>query len=418
MSGRTVEARRVVVTGMAGLCPLGSDWKRVGAALREGHSGVERLQELAEIAGMRTQLAARVKDFATPAHYDRKRTRSMGRVALLAARAPELALQDAGLSGDQALGDGSTGISYGSTSGSPPAVEAWARKFMLERTLSGIRPNDYVQHMSHTVAANLAQFFGVRGRVQATCTACTSGSQGIGYGAEAIRYGLQDVMIAGGAEEFHPIDAAVFDVLYATSARNDEPTRTPRPFDVDRDGLVVGEGAATLVLESFEHARARGARVHAEIVGFATNCDGKHITNPDADGMQRVIELALRDAELPPGAIGYVNAHATATEAGDVAESQATACAFGAPVLISSLKGALGHTLGACGALEAWLTIEMQREGWFAPTLNLERVDPRCAELDYIVGAPRALACEYAMSNNFAFGGVNTSLIFKRWDGA
>jgi 3-oxoacyl-[acyl-carrier-protein] synthase II len=416
VSARSAAPRRVVVTGMAGLCPLGSDWKTVSTALREGRSGVERVPELAEITGMRTQLAARVRDFATPAYYDRKHTRSMGRVALLAARATELALLDAGLLGDAALGDGSVGISYGSTSGSPPSMESWARRFMLERTLSGIRPNDYVQHMSHTVAANLAQFFGVRGRIQATCTACTSGSQGIGYGAEAIRYGMQEVMIAGGAEEFHAIDAAVFDVLYATSARNDEPTRTPRPFDTKRDGLVVGEGAATFVLESLERARARGAPIHAEIVGFATNCDGKHITNPDAEGMQRVIELALRDAELPASAIGYVNAHATATEAGDIAESRATAAALGARVPISSLKGALGHTLGACGAIEAWLTVEMQREGWFAPTLNLDQVDPRCGELDYIVRTPRALACEFAMSNNFAFGGVNTSLIFKRFD--
>jgi 3-oxoacyl-[acyl-carrier-protein] synthase II len=386
----------------------------VSAALRESRSGVERVPELAGIAGMRTQLAARVKDFAVPAHYDRRRTRSMGRVALLAARATELALLDAGLLGDEVLGSGATGISYGSTSGSPPAVESYARKFMLERTLSGIRPNDYVQHMSHTVAANLAQFFGVRGRIQATCTACTSGSQGVGYGAEAIRFGLQEVMIAGGAEEYHALDAAVFDVLYATSARNEEPSRTPRPFDAERDGLVVGEGAATFVLESLDRARARGARIHAEIVGFATNCDGVHITNPDTGGMQRVIELALHDAGLTAREIGYVNAHATATEAGDIAESQATHAALGR-VPISSLKGALGHTLGACGALEAWLTLEMQREGWFAHTLNLERIDERCAPLDYIVAAPRALDCEYAMTNNFAFGGVNTSLILKRW---
>ena len=418
MSAQSSGRRRVVITGLGGLCPLGADWKSVSAALREGRSGVERVPELAEIGGMRTQLAARVRDFSAPAHYDRKRTRSMGRVALLAARATELALLDAGLAGDPALGDGSVGISYGSTSGSPPALEVYARQFTLARTLSGIRPNDYVQAMSHTVAANLAQFFGVRGRVQATCTACTSGSQGIGYAAEAIRYGMQDAMIAGGAEEYHPIDAAVFDVLYATSARNEEPTRTPRPFDAERDGLVVGEGAGTLVLESLERASKRGARIHAEIVGFATNCDGKHITNPDAEGMQRVMELALRDAGLPASAIGYVNAHATATEAGDIAESHATAGALGARVPISSLKGALGHTLGACGALEAWLTIEMQREGWFAPTLNLARVDERCATLDYLMGAPRALACEYAMSNNFAFGGVNTSLVFRRWDGA
>jgi 3-oxoacyl-[acyl-carrier-protein] synthase II len=367
---------------------------------------------------MRTRLAARVRDFTTPSHYDRKRTRSMGRVSLLAARATELALADAGLAEHPRLGDGSVGISYGSTTGSPPAMEVYARKFYGERTLSGIRPNDYVQYMSHTVAANLAHFFGVRGRIVSTTTACTSGSQGIGYGAEAIRFGRQEVMIAGGAEEYHPIDSAVFDVLYATSAHNAEPSRTPRPFDVERDGLVVGEGAATFVLESLDHARARGARIHAELAGYGTNCDGHHVTNPDAEGMRRVMELSLRDAGLEPAAIGYVNAHGTATEAGDIAESAATAAAIGTRTPISSLKGALGHTLGACGALEAWLTVEMQREGWAAPTLNLERVDPRCAPLDYIIGAARPLDAEYAMSNNFAFGGVNTSLIFRRWDGA
>jgi 3-oxoacyl-[acyl-carrier-protein] synthase II len=269
--------------------------------------------------------------------------------------------------------------------------------------------------MSHTVPANLAQFFEVRGRVISTCTACTSGSQGIGYGFETVRSGAHELMISGGAEEFHPIMSAVFDLMFATSTRNDAPHTSPRPFDADRDGLVVGEGAATLILEDLERARDRGARIRAEVVGFGTNCDGKHITNPDMAGMQRVMELALADAGLRPDDIDYVNAHGTATEAGDIAESLAMNAVFGERIPTSSLKSFIGHTLGGAGSIEAWLTIEMLREGWFAPTLNLDRVDPRCGALDYIRGACREIDADLVMSNNFAFGGVNTSLIFRRW---
>lgn len=407
-------SRRVVVTGMGGLCPLGQSWDAVSDALRKGRSGVSVRSELGDIAGMQTRLAALVPDFEMPEAWPRRATRSMGRVSQLAARATELALDDAGLAGAELLGDGTTGISYGSTAGSPPAMEVYVRTLHTQHTLKGIRATDYVQFMSHTVPANLAQFFGVRGRIITACSACTSGSQGVGYGYEAVASGKHDVMITGGAEEWHPIDSAVFDIMYATSKANDTPHRTPRPFDVARDGLVCGEGAATLILEELEHARGRGARIHAEVIGYATNCDGRHITNPDANGMQRVIELALRDARLEPGRIEYVNAHGTATDTGDIAETAATAAVLGPRVPISSLKSFMGHTLGACGAIEAWLTIEMLRDGWFAPTLNLENVDPRCAELDYIRGEPRAHSAEIAMSNNFAFGGVNTSLIFRR----
>jgi 3-oxoacyl-[acyl-carrier-protein] synthase II len=408
--------RRVVVTGMAGLTPLGDDWKSVRERLLAGRSGVRMLPELAEYEGMQTRLGALV-DFATPDAWPRKQTRTMGRVSLLATRATELALAEARLGEADGLRDGSVGISYGSTSGSPPAMGIYAESLYAKKSLRGIRATDYLQFMSHTVAANLALFFGVCGRIVPTCSACTSGSQGIGYAYEAIRYGRQDVMIAGGAEEFHPIDVAVFDLMFATSKRNDEPSRTPRPFDAARDGLVVGEGAATLVLEELEHARRRGAPIHAEIVGWATNCDGKHITSPDAAGMKRVMELALADAGLAPADVGYVNAHGTATEFGDIAESAATREVFGERTPVSTLKSFMGHTLGACGAIEAWLTVEMQREGWFAPNLNLEKVDPRCASLDYVMREPRRLEVEYVVSNNFAFGGVNTSLVFRRWAG-
>jgi 3-oxoacyl-[acyl-carrier-protein] synthase II len=223
-------------------------------------------------------------------------------------------------------------------------------------------------------------------------------------------------MIAGGAEELCVTEAAVFDTLFATSVRNDAPETTPRPFDADRDGLVLGEGAGTLILEDWEHARARGATIYAEVAGFGTNSDGCHITHPNAETMRRAMELALADADLSPSAIGYVNAHGTGTQQGDVAESQATWNVFGGKVPVSSLKSYMGHTLGACGALEAWISIEMMRDGRFAPTVNLTQVDSRCADLDYIVDRSRKLDCEYIISNNFAFGGINTSLVFRRCD--
>jgi len=407
--------RRVVVTGMAGLSPLGSEWKEVRDALRGGRSGVCRIDDWDAVDGMRTRLGAPVADFEVPADYPRKKIRSMGRVSLLSTRATELALRDAGLLEDPVLGSGRVGVSHGSSSGSPPAMGVFARQLFERQTTRSIGANDYLQLMSHTTAANIANFFGVRGRIIPTSSACTSGSQGIGYGYESIRFGQQDVMLTGGAEELARMDAAIFDVLFATSTRNDEPHRTPRPFDVERDGTVVGEGAGCLVLEEFERARARGARIYAEIIGYATNCDGRHMTNPDPEGMARVMREGLAAAGIDAGAVDYVNAHGTGTETGDITESWATHTVFGRDTPVSSLKGHLGHTLGACGVLEAWMTIEMMREGWVAPTLNLSEVDARCEELDYVRDAPRDLDVEIAVSNNFAFGGVNTSLVFKRW---
>ncbi|MBW2243702.1 MAG: beta-ketoacyl-ACP synthase [Deltaproteobacteria bacterium] len=406
--------KRVVVTGMGGLCSLGSDWKTVRDALLAGRNGTKVMPGWEHMAGLKTCLGAPVPDFELPESWPRKKARSMGRDSAMAVRATEIALEGAGLLGSPELSDGTTGVSYGSTAGSPGALDTWAESFYQKNSLSGIGANQYVRFMSHTCAANLAQFFQLRGRVIPTCSACTSGSQGIGYGYEAIKYGHHDIMVAGGAEELGLMDVAVFDILFAASTRNDQPDQTPRPFDVARDGLVCSEGAATFILEEREHALARGATIHAEVLGFATNCDGRHITNPDAGGMEKVMRLGLESAALAPEAIGYVNAHGTATEVGDIAESQATAEVFGKGVPVSSLKGFLGHALGACGSLEAWLSIEMMRDGWFAPNRGLEEVDPRCAELDYIRDEPRKLETQILMSNNFAFGGINTSLIFGR----
>lgn len=404
---------RVVVTGMAGISPLGNDWPTVRARLGEYRNAIVRMPEWANYEGLNTQLGAPAAPFTLPKHYDRKATRSMGRVALLATRVSELALQDAGLLDHPLLTSGQMGVSFGSSAGTPSAIGDFGR-MMEERTTRGINATTYIKMMAHTAPVNIGVFFGVTGRVITTSSACTSGSQGIGYAYEAIKSGRQLAMIAGGAEELDATEAAVFDTLFATSTRNDAPQTSPRPFDRARDGLVIGEGAGCLILEEREHALARGATIYAELVGFGTNSDGTHVTQPNAATMQVAMALSLSDAGLTPDAIGYVNAHGTATSHGDLAESLATNALFGARMPISSLKSYMGHTLGACGALEAWISIEMMREGWFAPTVNLHDVDPECGALDYIRGEGRKLDCEYVMSNNFAFGGINTSLIFKR----
>ena len=400
---------------MAGLSPLGGDWPTVRERLRSGRGAVVRMQEWEQYRGLNTLLAAPAAPFELPAvGYSRKATRSMGRVALLAVRASDLALQDAGLIGHAVLTSGDAGVAYGSSTGSPDAVGDFAR-MLIEKSTDGITATTYIRMMPHTAPVNIAVYFGLKGRVYTTSSACTSGSQAIGYAYEAIKAGKQKVMVAGGAEELTPTDAAVFDTLFATSTANASPDTTPRPFDRDRDGLVVGEGAGTLVLEELEHARARGARIHAELVGFGTNCDGAHVTQPAAGTMARAVQMAVDDAGIDTAEIGYVNAHGTATEQGDIAESQATEQVFRRRVPISSLKSYMGHTLGACGALEAWMSIGMLNEGWVAPTVHLDNVDPRCADLDYVRGTWRALQTGAVMSNNFAFGGINTSLIFRRW---
>ncbi|SDD43788.1 3-oxoacyl-[acyl-carrier-protein] synthase II [Cupriavidus sp. YR651] len=407
--------KRVVVTGAGAISALGNDWTTVRERLASGRNAVVHMPEWADIRGLNTQLAAPVPPFALPPHYTRKLTRSMGRVALMAVMASEAALADAGLTGHPLVTGGQMGIAYGSSTGTPSAVQDFGR-MMSERSTEDISATTYIRMMPHTTAVNIGVFFGITGRILTTSSACTSGSQGIGYAYETIRAGRQVAMLAGGGEELDPTEAAVFDTLFATSTRNDAPHTTPRPFDADRDGLVLGEGAGTLVLEELEHAQARGARILAEIVGYGTNSDGAHVTQPQAETMAVAMRLALQDAGLAPGRIGYVNAHGTATDHGDIAESHATHAVLGPAVPVSSLKSYLGHTLGACGALEAWMTIEMMRDGWFAPTVNLVNPDPRCASLDYIMGEGRRLDTAYVMSNNFAFGGINTSLVFRRWD--
>lgn len=406
--------KRVVITGAGAISPLGHDWASIRSRLEARKNAVQVYPEWAQYKGLNTRMGVPCEPFELPAHYNRKTTRSMGRVALMAVRASEMALEDAGLLGSELLGSGRLGISYGSSAGTPASMSDFGR-MVLEKTTDTINATTYIKMMAHTAPVNIGVFFGITGRVITTSSACTSGSQGIGYAYEAIKSGRQVAMLAGGSEELDVTDAAVFDVLFATSCSNDTPEATPRPFDAKRDGLVVGEGACTLVLEEFEHAQARGARIIAEIVGFGTNSDGQHVTQPNAATMAQAMRLALEDAGLPPGAIGYVAAHGTATEHGDIAESRATQEVFGKYMPISALKSYTGHTLGACGSLESWIAVQMMRDGWFHPTINLTDLDPRCGELDYLTGDGRRIDTEYVVNNNFAFGGINTSLVFRRW---
>jgi len=406
--------RRVVITGMAGFSPIGNDWSAISARLQNMQTGIQRIDAWDKYTELNTRLGAPVEDFVMPAHYKRKDLRSMGRVAQLAVRSSELALEDARLLGDDILSSGEVGVAYGSSAGDTDAIADFGN-MLLNHTSDGLNANSYIKMMSHTAPVNIGIYFGLRGRVLTTSSACTSGSQAIGYAYEAIKYGHQTIMVAGGCEALCATEAAVFDTLYATSIKNDTPELTPRPFDKQRDGLVIGEGGCTLILEELDHALARNAFIYAELVGFGTNSDGRHVTQPSAITMEKAIRLALACANINADEIGYISAHGTATDRGDVAESTATAAVFGKNTPISSFKSFTGHTLGACGALESWVAIQMMRENWFHATANLDEIDPACGDLDYIMHESRQIETDVIMSNNFAFGGINTSLIFKRW---
>ncbi len=406
--------KRVVVTGISGVTALGNTADDIFTNMLARKTATRFIPEFAEIDGLNTKLGCPVENFQEP-DYPRKKTRGMGRVAKFATVATENALEQAGLLDEkELLSSGSVGVAYGSCSGSPAPLGELS-SIMTEKCVKNINATTYIKGMSHTCAVNIALFFGLTGRLIPTSSACTSSSQAVGYAYEAIKYGMQDVMIAGGAEELCPSQVAIFDTLFATSQMNDNPELAPRPFDRDRDGLVIGEGAVTLVLESLEHAQNRGANIIAEIVGFGTNCDAVHVTQPTAEKMKNSLELALKDANITADKIGYVNAHGTATDRGDIAESNATAMVFDKTIPVSSLKGYFGHTLGACGALESWLSIEMMNRGLLIPNANLNNIDENCAKLGYLKEY-KEIKTDYVMSNNFAFGGVNTSLIFKKYN--
>lgn len=403
--------KRVVVTGMAGITSLGETADAIFDQFAQAKSGIRYMPDWEKYTDLRTKLGGPVESFTVPKHFNRKVTRGMGRVALMSVVCAETALTDAGLLNDPILKSGDAGVAFGSSAGSVDAVREFGC-MLIDNDMSQMNATTYIRMMSHTSAVNMTVYFGLKGLTLPTSSACTSGSMAIGQAFEAIKYGKQTVMLAGGAEELSAAGAAVFDVLLATSGMNDQPERTPRPFDQNRDGLVIGEGAGCLILEEYEHAKARGAKIYAEILGYGSNTDGQHVTRPDQEMMARCMQLSLKDAGMTADQIDYVSAHGTSTDQGDIAETQATAQVLGKKP-ISSLKSYFGHTLGACGAIEAWLSIEMMHRKQFIPTLNLDEVDLLCGDMDYITGQARPLNANIIMSNNFAFGGINTSLIFK-----
>lgn len=392
--------------------PLGSTVKDAFMRLKTYENCVQFWEKLTEYDRLNSALGAPVIGFEAPSHFTRKITRTMGRISVMAVKTAEDALIDANLLGDEIVK--TAGVSYGSSMGSMDALLDFY-SMCIDKKVKLLNSGSYIKMMPQTAAVNISLYFKTNGRLIPTSTACTSGSMGIGYAYEAIKDGYQNIMIAGGAEEIHPTQVGVFDALYATSTKNSAPKTTPRPFDKERDGLVIGEGAGTLILEEYESAIKRGAKIYAEIAGFATNTDGDHITNPNKDKMADVMKLALKSANLKPSDIGYINAHGTGTINGDIAESKAVEEVFGKNnVPISTIKSYTGHTLGACGAIEAILSIMMMKNSWFSPNLNLKNVDENCGELDYIMHEGRNLDIDYIMTNNFAFGGINTSLILKR----
>ncbi len=408
-----MQPRRVVITGMGSISPFGRGVDILVESLFAMKSGVTNIPALADFGGLRTHVAAVVPDM-DPKEIPRKYRRSMSKMSIYATLASRESIAQAGLTEEQ-LSGGRLGISIGSTIGSPIATQEFFEDFLTHHTLERMRATTFFQIMNHSCATNVAQALGITGRILAPSSACSTGCQAIGYGFEMIAFGKQDMMICGGADEFHPLSPATFDIMSAASVRyNDRPHLTPRPFDRDRDGVVCSEGSGILLLESLDSARKRGAQIFAEITGFSTSSDASNIADPNAESIETCMRLALEDADLTPDGIDYINAHATGTIQGDIAESTAIKMVFGNNVPVSSLKGHLGHTIAACGALETIASIAMIEKDALIPTLNLENIDPLCEGVRYVRQIEKS-SPQNILKNNFALGGVNTCIIIRRY---
>jgi 3-oxoacyl-[acyl-carrier-protein] synthase II len=404
---------RVVITGMGMRTPIGNTFGDVMDALKAGKSGIQYMADWEKIERMRTKVAGLCRIEGEEKSIPRNYRRGMGRVAILAALATTDAVKDSGL-GENEIASPACGVSFGSTAGSTGEQVLQMGHMVQNQSLAGVLSSSYLKCMSHTCAGNLATLFHCRGPFVASCVACASGSQGIGFGYEAISRGKASIMLTGGAEEMHFLHNAIFDLLMATSSNfNDRPQETPRPFDAARDGLVVSEGAGCLVLEEYEHARRRGANIYAEILSYWTNSSGMHMTDSDPVSMEECMRAALKDADVRAEDVEHISAHATATESGDEAEAIATYRVFGSKTPVTALKGNTGHTLGASGAIETIAAILMGREGFMAHTLNLMEPDPKFPPLKHIMKEPLDKGFSLGVNNNFAFGGVNTSLVIK-----
>jgi len=402
---------RVVITGLGAVSPLGVGVRQMWEGLLEGRTGVRPSPALSAVSGLRTTVAASVSEVDATG-IDRKKRRYMSPMSVYATIAAREALQMASLTAEQVQGS-RTGVCFGSTTGSSQETESFFQTMLRTGSVASLKSTHFFKIMNSSCAANLAQALGICGRLVAPSAACATGTIAIGLAAEAIAAGKQDVMIAGGADELHPLTVAVFDTFEASSrAYNDRPDLTPRPFDKDRDGIVCGEGAGAVVLEALEHAQARKAEILGEIRGFAINSAPNDIANPDVDSMVQCMTAAMDESGLSKASVDYINAHATGTVQGDEAEAQAIESVFGRETPVSSLKGHMGHTMAACGALESIATLLMMRQGVLVPTRNLQEPDVTCRRLNL----PKAFErrpMSVAMVNSFALGGVNSAMVIS-----
>lgn len=403
---------RVVITGLGAISPFGTGMNALMQGLTEGRSGVRAMKELADITGLHPRIGGTVPEYDASSIH-RKFRRSMSPMSMFATLAAREAVAQAGLD-SETIRNGRTGLSVSSTIGSTNALQSFFATFLEGMTIEGIRSTEFFKIMNHSCAANLTQYFGISGRVIAPSAACSTGAQAIGLAAESIALGRQEIMICGGTDELHPLTVGTFDIIEAASTGyNDRPEATPRPFDADRDGIACSEGAGMLVLESLDSARRRGAAILAEVAGFASTADPSNMASPSSEAIKACMEEALADAELAPEDVDYVNAHATGTVLGDAAESTAIAELFGSRPPVSSLKGHLGHTMAASGALELAATVRMLLEKTLIPSRNLESISPECQGISHILKLKNK-AINVALKNNFALGGINTSIALRR----
>jgi 3-oxoacyl-[acyl-carrier-protein] synthase II len=403
---------RVVISGVGAVSALGNDVASLVEGIGQGKSAVRYMEGWDQYMGLRSLVAAPA-ELVNERAIARKSRRSMGRMSVFAVQATEQALADADID-REGLSLGRTGCIIGSTMGGAESLNETFEIMLPERDLSQLTAMKFFQCVSHTAAMNVAQYLGITGYVMATCAACASSLQAIGTGYDLIRMGKQDVVLCGGSEELHPTVTASFDILFAASSGyNQDPQRTPRPFDKQRDGLVCGEGCGMVALEEYERAVRRGAKIYAEIIGYHTGGSGDHVSQSNREAIVFCLREALASANVTSSEIDYINAHGTATVHGDRVEAEAIRDVFGDTVPVSSLKGYIGHTLGASGALELIVSLAMIEKGIIFPTLNLETVGEDCRGIRHVI-KPLSGDINVIIKNCFAFGGINAALICKR----
>lgn len=409
--------RRVVITGVGVISPVGNDADTFWDSLLKGKSGISKITSF-DVSDYPTQIAGEVKDFNPEEYMDKKEVRRTDRFVQFALAASKMAVKNAGLdiTGENAE---NIGVYIGSGIGGLSTFEEQHR-VMLEKGPRRVSPFFIPMLIGNMASGLISIELGAKGPTSSAITACATGTNAIGDAFRLIQYGHADAMITGGAEAtVLPMAFAGFCSMKAMSTRNDEPEKASRPFNLDRDGFVMGEGAGVIVLEELEHAKKRGATIIAEVIGYGMSADAHHITapSPNGEGAARCMKMALKDAHIDPNEVGYINAHGTSTGAGDIAETEAIKTVFGKhayELAVSSTKSMTGHLLGATGGVEAIATAFALRDQILPPTINLDNPDPEC-DLDYVPNHARPAHVDVAISNTFGFGGHNATIVLKRY---